>query len=75
MNVPQQPCGTPAAYRRHLRHGEKPCFECSTAERRRCHTSAVPGRTTDTREVRNGLPWKPYTYRGTGTDTLTREAT
>lgn len=29
------PCGTTSAYRRHLRHGEKPCAECSGAEARR----------------------------------------
>jgi hypothetical protein len=23
-----KPCGTGAAYRRHYRHGEKPCFAC-----------------------------------------------
>lgn len=26
-----QPCGTPAAYRRHLRHGEKACDPCKAA--------------------------------------------
>lgn len=26
-----QPCGTPAAYRRHLRNGEKPCLPCARA--------------------------------------------
>ena len=30
-----QPCGTPAAYRRHLRHKEKACWSCVQAERRR----------------------------------------
>jgi hypothetical protein len=30
-----QPCGTPAAYRRHLRHGERPCLSCRQAESRR----------------------------------------
>lgn len=29
------PCGTPAAYRRHLRHGESPCRACRDAEARR----------------------------------------
>lgn len=29
------PCGTPAAYRRHLRRGEKPCRGCTNAEARR----------------------------------------
>jgi hypothetical protein len=27
-----KPCGTPAAYRRHQRHGEKPCERCRRAE-------------------------------------------
>ena len=26
------PCGTPAAYRRHRRNGEKPCAACKRAE-------------------------------------------
>jgi len=26
-----QPCGTPAAYRRHLYHGEEPCQQCRDA--------------------------------------------
>jgi transcriptional regulator with XRE-family HTH domain len=29
------PCGTPAAYRRHIRHGERPCGSCARAESRR----------------------------------------
>ena len=34
MGLPKSPCGTVAAYRRHLRHGEKPCRECSEANNR-----------------------------------------
>jgi hypothetical protein len=30
-------CGTDAAYRRHLRHGETPCDECTDANRRRTY--------------------------------------
>ncbi|WP_199550273.1 WhiB family transcriptional regulator [Streptomyces sp. N35] len=30
-----RPCGTPAAYRRHLRAGEEPCERCREAELRR----------------------------------------
>jgi cytidine deaminase len=26
-----KPCGSTAAYRRHYRHGEKPCFACRQA--------------------------------------------
>ena len=31
MGRPQSPCGTPAAYRRHLRSGEDPCPACRAA--------------------------------------------
>ena len=27
-----QPCGTPAAYQRHIRHSEVPCTACTRAE-------------------------------------------
>ena len=30
-----QPCGTVAAYRRHLYHGETPCDACRNAEKER----------------------------------------
>ncbi len=33
--IPWQPCGTPAAYARHTRHGETPCAACTDAERTR----------------------------------------
>lgn len=32
--TPEQPCGTYAAYRRHLRRGEAPCEPCAEANRR-----------------------------------------
>jgi hypothetical protein len=28
-----RPCGTPAAYKRHLRHREPPCDDCTAANR------------------------------------------
>lgn len=31
--MPTRPCGTSAAYRRHLRHGEKACDACVAASR------------------------------------------
>lgn len=39
----RRPCGTPAAARRHYRHGEKPCIQCSEAEqiRHRAYKEAV----------------------------------
>lgn len=33
MGRPSSPCGTPAAYRRHLRHKEDPCTACKKAKR------------------------------------------
>lgn len=69
-----QPCGTAAAYVRHLRHGEPPCTDCLAANNRRNDEvrgrqdwAELPARPAD----RNGLPFRPYVYRGTGEDTLT----
>ena len=33
MGKAPSPCGTPAAYRRHLRHKESPCAACKKAKR------------------------------------------
>ena len=33
MARPKAPCGTDAAYRRHLREGEQPCVRCRDAHR------------------------------------------
>lgn len=33
MARPKAPCGTDAAYRRHLRDGEQPCLRCRDAHR------------------------------------------
>ena len=46
MARPQAPCGTDAAYRRHLRSGESPCRACQDAHREanskyRAHPAAV----------------------------------
>jgi hypothetical protein len=72
VNRPWQPCGTRAAYRRHLRHGEQPCRACLAAEREGDRAAKARARAADTREARNGLPvFVPYTYRGTGYDQLT----
>jgi len=61
--APTAPCGTAAAYRRHLRHGEPPCDACIWAERERT-TDDTGTRTADHRPVLNGLPFKPYIYPG-----------
>ena len=63
---PYQPCGTPAAARRHYRHGEPPCHDCAAASR--ADRSDKPGISEDWRPVRNGIPWKPYRYNGAGYD-------
>ena len=42
-----KPCGTPAAYRRHLRKGEDACADCKAAVR----SSVSEGRTTKKREA------------------------
>ena len=48
MGRKPSPCGTEAAYKRHLRHGEEPCEECRGAHRdlqrskRRSVVSVVP---------------------------------
>ncbi len=68
MNTPAQPCGTRAAYRRHLRRGERACMACLAAERERYPAMGRALR-PETREFRNGLPpFRPYIYRGTGSD-------
>jgi hypothetical protein len=42
--TPTAPCGTRAAYKRHLRHGEPPCEACRTAEARdRAERKQRPG--------------------------------
>lgn len=71
------PCGTAAGARRHYRHGEKPCSDCATAARvQRSPNGYATGRESrvpDLREIRNGLPFRPYVYRGTGADAYTGE--
>jgi hypothetical protein len=76
-NRPSHPCGTPAAARRHWRHGEPPCGDCLNAYRadqaeRRGYLGN--GQSPDYREIRNGLPWKPYVYNGRGYDIYEEEA-
>lgn len=62
-----KPCGTDAAYKRHQRHGEKPCTECTEANRRRVADAqgfnALYG-SNDRPVLPNGLPEVPfYRYR------------
>lgn len=65
---PTEPCGTAAAYRRHLRHGEPPCDECILADRERQadrRNGEMGTLSSDNRLIRNGLPhFKPYIYPG-----------
>lgn len=41
---PLQPCGTPAAHKRHLRAGEKPCQACREGRELRRQLANDPGR-------------------------------
>ncbi len=40
------PCGTQAAYQRHIRNGEVPCEPCAAAERHRTRLRYQPKRKT-----------------------------
>jgi hypothetical protein len=47
-----QPCGTSSAYRRHYRHGEKPCTSCRQAESRRQEDARIRNpRSTESRRA------------------------
>jgi hypothetical protein len=67
-----EPCGTPAAARRHQRRHEpldEACRRAASLARTRYAQGDGPGGRSlspDTREIRNGLPWKAYAYRGRG---------
>ena len=72
---PMKPCGTFAAYTRHLRRHEKPCTDCRkanarrTADRARNRVESPPrgdyhAHFFDFREMRNDLPDTPgYRWR------------
>lgn len=68
-------CGTDTGYQRHRRAGERICYPCLQANARRhaerTRTEYAGPAMPDPRRVRNGLPVRPYVYRGTGVDTLT----
>ena len=68
-----QPHGTDAARRRHQRRGEKPCLACQGGSRHAKASGENRTLVADTRPVRNGIPWKPYIYRGSGADAYTGE--
>lgn len=69
------PCGTPAAARRHRRRKEPLDEACRLAARadaaERKGVTRLLGE--DHREIRNGIPWRPYRYRGSGADAYTGE--
>lgn len=58
MNRPLQPCGTVAAYVRHLRHREPPCAAC-------CDAKASAQRAWFARGQRGEGPSTPITNHGT----------
>ena len=65
------PCGTPAAARRHYRRGEPLDYACLQANANAKSDDpwvTGPNAQPDPRPVRNGIPWKPYVYRGRGYD-------
>lgn len=55
-----KPCGTHAAYVRHLRNNEKPCDPCTAANRERSY-AAPSGFTTYEREMTRALEADPPT--------------
>ena len=70
MSGERKPCGTRAAYQWHLRHEGKPvtcraCLDANTADTKANQARWEKGsRAVDTREIRNGLPFRPYIWRG-----------
>jgi hypothetical protein len=78
---PSEPCGTPAAARRHYRNGEPVCDACKRANRidKSIRTGSDPWDSTrgggrpDHRPVRNGIPVRLYVYQGSGADAITGE--
>lgn len=51
-----QPCGTPAAYRRHLRNGEKPCLPCARAHAKAKEERAAKRRAAEAPVQLEALP-------------------
>lgn len=51
-----KPCGTSAAYRRHLRNGEEPCQKCLTAVREETRTKREKERAELASKVRESEP-------------------
>ena len=51
-----RPCGTPAAYRRHLRNGEKPCLPCARAHAKAKDERAVKRRDRESPVQLNVVP-------------------
>lgn len=51
-----KPCGTSAAYRRHLRNGEEPCQKCLTAVREETRTKREKERAEVASKVRESEP-------------------
>ena len=73
----RKPCGTSAAIRRHYRRGEPLDYACLQADRVAKDVNpyiAGPDSKPDPRPIRNGLPFRPYVYRGRGHDIYEEEA-
>lgn len=61
-----KPCGTPAAYRRHIKRGEEPCEPCRAANTQRKKAGAVTGRTGRRKPIAHGTRagYRQHRYRG-----------
>lgn len=51
-----KPCGTSAAYRKHLRNGETPCDECRSAVRSQVAGSRAEGRRVEAEARLSAVP-------------------
>ena len=73
-----KPCGTPAAVHRHYRHHEPLDYACQQAQLLAKGgdpwDTSHGGGLIDPRPIRNGLPFRPYVYRGRGHDIYEEEA-
>lgn len=54
-----KPCGTPAAYRRHLRHDEEPCEKCKRAAREEKRLQRAEMRVDESAVLVEELPDRP----------------
>ena len=68
MGKAPSPCGTPAAYRRHLRHKESPCAACKKAKRGEARQQRDEARKTEVTTI----PTRPHLVAATPPTPTTR---